>query len=310
MREIRTSGSVVAAMLAVSLVGESPIGGDCPVATVVLSGDGEGDQPVGSPEENVFVAGRKPGRSTRRQTSRQAVAEANRQPRKRTPPEVDGGIVRTPNLSTEGEGLRRRRRNWVRAVGGFSGVLEDGMSTKIGERKHGTTRGSPRRSRTAKAPRINRRAAKSWCACEWGGWGRLSEDGPGQYNPDRSEGPWGRAACPLAWRCFLYRGAPTQNGIHPSGTEHEGQPQTTRTIWECWEQLNRVARAGRHCLTCQPSSRTGENPPYGMIGGAVETSASFEVRSAPLLYPTRALAPRCLVDPPRRAPRAHPSGPT
>src|SRR6266481_2703822 len=24
---------------------------------------------------------------------------------------------------------------------------------------------------------------------------------------------------------------------------------------------------GRRCLKCQPSSRTGENPPYGMIGG-------------------------------------------
>jgi hypothetical protein len=43
---------------------------------------------------------------------------------------------------------------------------------------------------------------------------------------------------------------------------------------------------GRRCLTCQPSSRTGENPPYGMIGGTVETSASFEARYAPLSYPT------------------------
>ena len=43
---------------------------------------------------------------------------------------------------------------------------------------------------------------------------------------------------------------------------------------------------GRPCLTCQPSSRTGENPPYGMIGGTVETSASFEARYAPLSYPT------------------------
>ena len=46
---------------------------------------------------------------------------------------------------------------------------------------------------TARASRINRRAVKSGCAGEWGGWGRLSEDGPGQHNPDRSEGPWGRA---------------------------------------------------------------------------------------------------------------------
>ena len=30
----------------------------------------------------------------------------------------------------------------------------------------------------------------------------------------------------------------------------------------------------------------GENPPYGMIGGIEETSASFEARSAPRSYPT------------------------
>ena len=52
-------------------------------------------------------------------------------------------------------------------------------------------RGSPRRSRTAKASRISRHAVKSRCAREWGGWGRLSDDGPGQNNPDPSEGPWG-----------------------------------------------------------------------------------------------------------------------
>jgi len=47
---------------------------------------------------------------------------------------------------------------------------------------------------TAKAFRISRRAVKSGCACEWGGWGRISIDGPRQNNSDRSEGPWGRAA--------------------------------------------------------------------------------------------------------------------
>jgi len=47
---------------------------------------------------------------------------------------------------------------------------------------------------TAKASGISRKAVKSGCACEWGGWGRLSVDGLGQKNPDRSEGPWGRAA--------------------------------------------------------------------------------------------------------------------
>ena len=75
-------------------------------------------------------------------------------------------------------------------------VVEDGMSGWNGQRKPGTARGSPRRSRTAKALRISRRAVKSRCASERGGWGRLSDDGPGHYNPDRSEDPWGRWSTP------------------------------------------------------------------------------------------------------------------
>ena len=65
------------------------------------------------------------------------------------------------------------------------------MSGRKRQRKPGTTRGSPRRSRTAKASRRSRRAVKSRCAHERDGWGRLSDDGPGHYNPDLSEGPWG-----------------------------------------------------------------------------------------------------------------------
>jgi hypothetical protein len=65
------------------------------------------------------------------------------------------------------------------------------MSGRDEQRKPGTPRGSPRRSRTAKALRISRRAVKSRCAREWDGWGRLSVDGPGQNNLDPSEGPWG-----------------------------------------------------------------------------------------------------------------------
>jgi hypothetical protein len=74
---------------------------------------------------------------------------------------------------------------------GLPGVAGDGMSGENAQRKLGTTRGSPRRSRTAKASRISRYAAKSRCAREWGGWGRLSNDGSGHDNPNRSEGPWG-----------------------------------------------------------------------------------------------------------------------
>src|SRR5215467_4829625 len=56
---------------------------------------------------------------------------------------------------------------------------------------------------TAKASGISRESVKSGCAREWSGWGQVSEDGPGQHNPDRSEGPWGRAVVPLARRCSI-----------------------------------------------------------------------------------------------------------
>ena len=63
------------------------------------------------------------------------------------------------------------------------------MSRRNGQRKLGSTRGSPRRSRTAKASPISRLAVKSRCAHEWDGWGRLSDDGPRQHNSDQSGGP-------------------------------------------------------------------------------------------------------------------------
>src|SRR5215469_5151940 len=43
---------------------------------------------------------------------------------------------------------------------------------------------------------------------------------------------------------------------------------------------------GRPRLIGRPWSRIGENPPYGILGGTMETSASFEARSAPSSYPT------------------------
>src|SRR6476469_9351109 len=73
---------------------------------------------------------------------------------------------------------------------------------KNGQRKPGTTRGSPRRSRTAKALRISRHAVKMRCAHEWGGWGRLSDDGSRQHNSGRSEDPWGCGE-PTSWRCTI-----------------------------------------------------------------------------------------------------------
>ena len=39
-------------------------------------------------------------------------------------------------------------------------------------------------------------------------------------------------------------------------------------------------------VKCSQEHITGENPPYGILGRAMETTASFEARSAPSLYPT------------------------
>jgi hypothetical protein len=97
-------------------------------------------------------------------------------------------MMEVPSRSRFDEGQRRRRRNWVHATVELPGVAEDDMLRQNGQRKHGTTPGSPRRTRTAKASHINRPAAKLRCAREWDGCGRISVDGLGQHNPDRSEG--------------------------------------------------------------------------------------------------------------------------
>ena len=76
-----------------------------------------------------------------------------------------------------------------------------------------------RRSRTAKASRITDCVGKSRRACEWDGWGRLSGDGPGQNNPDRSEDPWGRATM-AARMAVLHRVPfPTLSGTTGETTE-------------------------------------------------------------------------------------------
>src|SRR3954452_10709040 len=79
---------------------------------------------------------------------------------------------------------------------------------------------------------------------------------------------------------------PTQCGITEVTTtcaKGGHKPNTSRCMPGAG--LSRLC-VGRCCPTCQPSSRIGETPPYGMIGRVEETSASFEARSAPRLYPT------------------------
>src|SRR5260370_13826894 len=92
---------------------------------------------------------------------------------------------------------------WIETMIELPEVREDGMSGRNEQRKPGTARGSPRRSRTAKASRISRFAVKSRCAHEWDGWGRISDDGSGHYNPNPSEDPWGGGVISLPRRCAI-----------------------------------------------------------------------------------------------------------
>jgi hypothetical protein len=88
------------------------------------------------------------------------------------------------------------------------------------------------------ASRISCRAVKSRCATEWGGWGRLSDDGAGQNNPHLSEDPWGRAA--LAARTVVRWRAtpPTLSGdCDVESGAYEGRMQTD---WRCMVLIGKV----------------------------------------------------------------------
>ncbi len=146
---------------------------------------------------------------------------------------------------------------------------------------------APRRSRTAKASRISRHAVKSRCAREWGGWGRLSDDGPGQNNPDPSEGLWGGGLVTHHGGALSSPRPDTVRDYRSDHEVHEGRRQTGRRPAHAGSRLKLIDAPGRSRLIRQPFSRTGENPPYGMIGRIEETSASFEARSAPRSYPTK-----------------------
>jgi len=135
------------------------------------------------------------------------------------------GLSGVPSCSDLGEGqVGTGNLNYADAE--LPGVIEGGMPGKNGQRKPGTTRGSPRRSRTAKAWRISREAVKSRCAREWGGWGRLSDDGPGQHNPDPSEGPWGGGLPILRGGALSSPRPGSERDSRGDHVMHEGRKQT------------------------------------------------------------------------------------
>jgi hypothetical protein len=83
-------------MLVGVLAGESPAGGTCPVAPVVISGGGAGDQSVGSPDVKVLVGWVKFWSApTGGRANRQVVAKADRSQasKTRSPQESEGGEI-------------------------------------------------------------------------------------------------------------------------------------------------------------------------------------------------------------------------
>jgi len=117
------------------------------------------------------------------------------------------------------------------------------MIGRNSERKLGTTRGLPRRSRTAVALCITDTVGKAQRAREWGGWGRISDDGSGHYNPNRSEGPWDRATWVVrmavrdrAEVCDTERRSPvatkrTKDGGKPRGSKGMSGADLSGELW-------------------------------------------------------------------------------
>src|SRR5437667_9180472 len=102
----------------------------------------------------------------------------------------------------------------------------------------------------------------------------------------RARAPWGGGSPTLQGSALSSPRPDTVRDYRSDHEVHEWRKQTGRRPVHVGSRLKLIDAPGRSRLIRQPSSRTGENPPYGMIGGIEETSASFEARSAPRSYPT------------------------
>jgi hypothetical protein len=87
-------------------------------------------------------------------------------------------------------------------------------------------------------------------------------------------------------RCIFESTGPTQCRL--TMRPRDARRAKTNHTWsaQAGSRLKLPDVAGRSRLKSQSLSRTGENPPYGISRGTMETSASFEARSAPSSYPT------------------------
>src|SRR2546421_8222899 len=219
-----------------------------------MPGNGEGDRSVGSLEVKALG-----GRAYRSDPYRRASNLTGRSKCVNQEAPKDGPRVKriaggsgVPSCSELGEGhvdIDVLDQTMIE----LPGVREDGMPGRNGQRKPGTTRGSPRRSRTAKALRISRHAVKSQCARGWGGWGRLSDDGSRQHNSGKSEDPWGG-------------GVPHLQG----GARSNGRPDTARD----YRNVTRCAKGGHklHISHCMP----GAGLSWSMRGKVLPYQPAFQ----------------------------------
>src|SRR5262245_51913123 len=152
-------------------------------------------------------------------------------------------------------------RRWLRAEGiidvaaleltivELPGVVGGGMSGRNRQRKTGTARGWPRRSRTAEASHISRSAVKVRCAREWGGWGGLSGDGRNSITPTGARAPGVGGTCHRMAVQYIASTDPTLGG---STLKHEGRRQTGRRSVYAGSRLKLTDVPGRSRLICQP----------------------------------------------------------
>jgi hypothetical protein len=82
------------------------------------------------------------------------------------------------------------------------------------------------------------------------------------YNPDPSEGPWGRWSIPPHGGAVIASIDPTLCG---STLKHEGRRQTDRRSADAGSRLKLIDAGGRSRLIRQRFSRNGENSPYGIM---------------------------------------------
>src|SRR3984893_9569630 len=93
-----------------------------------------------------------------------------------------------------------------------------------------------------------------------GGWGRLSDDRPGQHNPDSSEDPWGGGLPTLHGGASARNRPDTERDIRGYDGMHEGRKQTNTWSAYAGSRLELSDALGRPRPKRHPSSRTGGKP--------------------------------------------------